>query len=114
MFEIGKKAFNNSKGFFRLFLKENLAESVHGALTYNREKIELYDICDVAQSSGADISGIMSDSLRVALVKLRVCSNSDSSNSLLPRSHLSLNLPRFYPLSYHSLSLSLSFSLSRV
>lgn len=62
------------------------------------KKIERNNICDAAQSSGADISGIMSDSLRVALVKLRVCSNSDSSNSLLPRSRLSLNLSRFYPL----------------
>lgn len=80
-----------------------------------KKKIEWYDICDVAQSSSADISGIMSDSLRVALVKLRVCSNSDSSNSLLPRSHLSLNLPPFYPRTALIVTLippSLSFSLS--
>lgn len=79
-----------------------------------KKKIGRNDICDVAQSSGADISGIMSDSLRVALVKLRVCSNSDSSNSLLPRSHLSLNLPHFYPLAALIVALSSPVSLSLI
>lgn len=99
--KLKEKHFYNSKGIVShlRFLKKKILWIFMAQLPSRAiaKKIKRYDICDVEQSSGADISGIMSDSLRVALVKLRVCSNSDSSNSLLPRSHLSLNLPPFYP-----------------
>ena len=126
--KLKEKHFYNSKGIVShlRFLKKKILWIFMAQLPSRAiaKKIKRYDICDVEQSSGADISGIMSDSLRVALVKLRVCSNSDSSNSLLPRSHLSLNLPPFYPRTTliviltpcppPPLSLSLSFSLSHI